>query len=105
MHELTYVEAIKDGLRSLLAERDDVVVYGQDVGTFGGAFKVTAGLQEEFGEERVFDTPLSESAILGTAMDNLPPQWIFFISIGFMALCILTILAPRGPMTKAAPAE
>ncbi|MDH3242179.1 MAG: MFS transporter [Alphaproteobacteria bacterium] len=44
-------------------------------------------------------------AILGTAMDNLPPQWIFFISIGFMALCILTILAPRGPMTKAAPAE
>ncbi|MBT8408714.1 MAG: MFS transporter [Alphaproteobacteria bacterium] len=44
-------------------------------------------------------------AILGTAMDNLPPQWIFFISIGFMAACILTILAPRGPMTKAAPAE
>lgn len=45
-------------------------------------------------------------AILGTAMDLLPPQWIFFISIGFMALCILTILAPRGPMTKtAAPAE
>ncbi len=44
-------------------------------------------------------------AMLGAAMDNLPPQWIFFISIGFMALCILTILAPRGPMTKAAPAE
>jgi MFS family permease len=44
-------------------------------------------------------------AILGTAMDNLPPQWIFFISIGFMALCILTILAPRGPMTRTVPAE
>jgi 2-oxoisovalerate dehydrogenase E1 component beta subunit len=68
MHELTYVEAIKDGLRSLLTDREDVVVYGQDVGTFGGAFKVTAGLQEEFGEDRVFDTPLSESAILGTAI-------------------------------------
>ncbi len=44
-------------------------------------------------------------AILGTAMDNLPPQWIFFISIGFMVLCILTILAPRGPMTRTVPAE
>lgn len=43
--------------------------------------------------------------ILGAAMDNLPPQWIFFISIGFMALCILTILAPRGPMTKPVAAE
>lgn len=42
--------------------------------------------------------------ILGAAMDNLPPEWIFFISIGFMAACILTILAPRGPMTKGAAA-
>ncbi len=43
--------------------------------------------------------------ILGTAMDTLPPQWIFYISIGFMVLCIVTILAPRGPMTKPAAAE
>ncbi|MDX1483207.1 MAG: MFS transporter [Alphaproteobacteria bacterium] len=43
--------------------------------------------------------------ILGFAMDNLPPQWIFFISIGFMVLCILTIIAPRGPMTRPAAAE
>ena len=42
--------------------------------------------------------------ILGTAMDNLAPQWIFYISIGFMVLCIATILTPRGPMTKA-PAD
>ena len=42
--------------------------------------------------------------ILGTAMDNLEPQWIFYISIGFMLLCIATILAPRGPMTKPQPA-
>lgn len=43
--------------------------------------------------------------ILGAAMDNLPPEWIFYISIGFMAACILTIVAPRGPMTKRAAAE
>ena len=43
--------------------------------------------------------------ILGAAMDNLAPQWIFFITIGFMVLCIATILAPRGPMTKPAAAE
>lgn len=43
--------------------------------------------------------------ILGFTMDNLPPEWIFFISIGFMVMCIATILAPRGPMTKPAAAE
>jgi len=66
--ERTYLEAIRECLFHLLRERADVVVYGQDVGAFGGAFKVTAGLQEEFGADRVFDTPLSESAILGTAI-------------------------------------
>ena len=68
MIELTFLEAIQDGLRFLLAEHEDVVLYGQDIGAFGGAFKVTAGLQESFGVERVFDTPLSESAILGSAI-------------------------------------
>jgi MFS family permease len=43
--------------------------------------------------------------LLGSAMDNLPPQWIFFITIGFMALCILTIIAPRGPARQAAAGE
>ena len=68
MREVTYVEGIRLGLQQLLRDRPEVVIYGEDVGSFGGAFKVTLGLQEEFGEQRVFDTPISESAILGSAI-------------------------------------
>jgi pyruvate/2-oxoglutarate/acetoin dehydrogenase E1 component len=68
VHEVTYLEAIRQGLSRLLREHEDVVLYGEDVGSFGGAFKVTLGLQEEFGKDRVFDTPISESAILGSAI-------------------------------------
>jgi 2-oxoisovalerate dehydrogenase E1 component beta subunit len=67
-HEITYLEGIRQGLHRLLKEHEDVVVYGEDVGAFGGAFKATLGLQAEFGEQRVFDTPISESALLGTAI-------------------------------------
>ena len=66
--EMTYLEAIRQALRRLLRERPEVVVYGEDVGAFGGAFKVTLGLQAEFGADRVFDTPISESAIFGSAV-------------------------------------
>lgn len=66
--EITYLEGIRQGLQRALRERQDVVLYGEDVGAFGGAFKVTQGLQEEFGADRVFDTPISESAILGSAI-------------------------------------
>ena len=65
--EITYLEAIRQGLMRLLRDHKDVVLYGEDVGAFGGAFKVTLGLQQEFGKDRVFDTPISESAILGSA--------------------------------------
>lgn len=68
MNEVTYLGAIREGLRELLAKHDEVILYGQDIGVFGGAFKVTQGLQEEFGKDRIFDTPLSESAILGSAI-------------------------------------
>jgi len=67
-HEITYLEGIRQGLHRLLKEHEDVVVYGEDVGAFGGAFKATLGLQAEFGEQRVFDTPISESALLGAAI-------------------------------------
>ncbi|TAN35989.1 MAG: alpha-ketoacid dehydrogenase subunit beta [Verrucomicrobia bacterium] len=66
--EITFLEAIRQALQRLLRERSEVVLYGQDIGSFGGAFKVTAGLQKEFGAARVFDTPISESAILGSAI-------------------------------------
>ena len=68
MPEITYLEGIRLGLQRLMREHAEVVLYGEDVGAFGGAFKVTLGLQEEFGKDRVFDTPISESAILGSAV-------------------------------------
>ena len=66
--EITYLEGIRQGLQRVMRDRRDVVLYGEDVGAFGGAFKVTQGLQQEFGADRVFDTPISESAILGSAV-------------------------------------
>lgn len=66
--EITYLQGIREGLIACLADDPDCVVYGQDVGAFGGAFKVTDGLQAQFGEDRVFDTPISESAMLGCAI-------------------------------------
>lgn len=65
--ERTYLEAIGDALRQELRRDRRVFLLGEDVGAFGGAFKVTKGLQEEFGPLRVIDTPLSETAILGSA--------------------------------------
>lgn len=68
MPEITYIEAIRQGLFEVMRAHPDVVLYGEDVGAFGGAFKATLGLQKEFGKERVFDTPICESAMLGVAI-------------------------------------
>ncbi len=68
MPQMNMVQAINDGLRVAMRRDDRVVVLGEDVGKLGGVFRVTAGLQEEFGEERVIDTPLSENGIVGTAI-------------------------------------
>jgi 2-oxoisovalerate dehydrogenase E1 component beta subunit len=65
MAERTYLQAISDGLRQEMRRDKRVFVIGEDVGVYGGAFKVTQGFQEEFGEWRVIDAPLSESAIVG----------------------------------------
>jgi len=61
----TYLQAISDGLREELRRDERVFLIGEDIGAFGGAFKVTKGLQDEFGEWRVIDAPLSEVAIVG----------------------------------------
>jgi 2-oxoisovalerate dehydrogenase E1 component len=66
--EMTYVKAVTAALRTELAERPETLVYGEDVGFAGGIFGASRGLQAEFGEERVFDTPIAESAILGSAV-------------------------------------
>ena len=87
----TYVEAIKQGIWEEMASDERVFILGEDVGIYGGAFKVTAGMLEEFGEARVIDTPISESAIVGTAigaaMMGMRPiaemQFADFISCAF----------------------
>jgi pyruvate/2-oxoglutarate/acetoin dehydrogenase E1 component len=67
MTEMTYLQAISDGLRQEMRHDKRVFLIGEDIGVYGGAFKVTAGFQEEFGSWRVLDAPLSETAIVGGA--------------------------------------
>jgi pyruvate dehydrogenase E1 component beta subunit len=67
MPEITYREALNQALREELARDEKVIVFGEDVALYEGSFKVTKGLLAEFGGERVFDTPISEAAIVGTA--------------------------------------
>jgi 2-oxoisovalerate dehydrogenase E1 component beta subunit len=68
MPEMTMVQALNNALRSEMRRDDRVVLMGEDIGKIGGVFRVTQGLQQEFGDERVFDTPLSECGIVGTAI-------------------------------------
>ena len=68
MPEMNMVGAINDGLRHEMRKDPRVVILGEDVGKVGGVFRVTQGLFEEFGEERVIDTPLSEGGIIGAAI-------------------------------------
>jgi pyruvate dehydrogenase E1 component beta subunit len=67
MPELLMVEAVNRALAQALGDDERVIVMGQDVGKLGGVFRATDGLQAQFGPKRVFDTPLAESAIVGTA--------------------------------------
>ncbi|MGY3078153.1 2-oxoisovalerate dehydrogenase E1 component [Bradyrhizobium sp. LM6.10] len=66
--ELTYQQAVNEALRDELNERPEVLVFGEDVGFAGGIFGCTRNLQREFGEDRVFDTPIAEASILGAAV-------------------------------------
>jgi pyruvate/2-oxoglutarate/acetoin dehydrogenase E1 component len=91
MPTMTYLQAISDGMREEMRADERVFVMGEDIGTFGGAFKVTDGFLEEFGPRRVMDTPLAESAIIGTAIgaavEGMRPiaemQFADFVSCGF----------------------
>ena len=68
MAQLTMAKALNDGLRAAMERDPKVVLMGEDIGKLGGVFRVTDGLQKDFGEDRVFDTPLAESGIVGTAI-------------------------------------
>ena len=88
---LTLVQAVRDGLETEMERDDDVLVMGEDVGVNGGVFRATDGLIEKYGENRVVDTPLAESGIIGTAVGmaayGLRPvteiQFLGFIYPGF----------------------
>lgn len=75
MAEITMGQALNQALRDCLAEDDRVLVLGEDVGKLGGVFRITDALQDEFGEERVFDTPLAESAIAGVSLGLTMAGW------------------------------
>ena len=91
MTEMTYLRAISDGLRTEMRSDERVLLMGEDIGVFGGAFKVTDGFFDEFGASRVMDTPLAESAIIGTAIGaavvGMRPvcemQFADFVACGF----------------------
>jgi pyruvate dehydrogenase E1 component beta subunit len=68
MRTITYAQAIKEALEEEMRRDPSVVLYGEDVANFGGIFQITSGLQEQFGEDRVFDTPISENALVGAAV-------------------------------------
>jgi 2-oxoisovalerate dehydrogenase E1 component beta subunit len=91
MTAITYLDAISQAIREEMRRDEAVFLLGEDVGTYGGAFKVSAGFLEEFGPERVIDTPMSEAAIIGSAVGaalmGMRPiaemQYIDFITCGF----------------------
>ncbi len=125
MAVMTYLEAIADGLRQAMRADPSVIVLGEDVGAYGGAFKLTKGLFDEFGPQRVIDTPISEAGIVGAAVGaalvGLRPvaemQFADFISNAFNQItnvaatsayraggCVpLVVRAPCGAGTHGGP--
>jgi 2-oxoisovalerate dehydrogenase E1 component len=89
--EKRMIDAIKEGLHSAMLEYDDLVLMGQDIAEYGGAFKITEGFAEKFGKSRVRNTPICESAIIGAALglslegmkSMVEMQFADFVSVGF----------------------
>ena len=94
MSKITYIGALREGMREEMLRDDSVYCIGEDIGTYGGAFRATQGFLEEFGRPRILDTPLSESAIIGacvgSALMGMRPvaemQFADFITGGFNML-------------------
>ena len=125
MAEVTYLEAIREGLFEEMERDANVFCLGEDIGAYGGAFKVTEGLQAKFGEARVIDTPISEAAIIGAAAGaahmGMRPicemQFIDFISNGYdmltnyvataryrsMLPCPMVVRGPSGGYVRGGP--
>lgn len=125
MAEITYLEAIREALFEEMERDPNVFCLGEDIGKYGGAFKVTEGLQDKFGELRVIDTPISEIAIIGAAAGSahmgMRPvcemQFIDFISCGYdmltnyvataryraMLPCPMVVRGPSGGYVRGGP--
>ncbi len=125
MAEITFLEAIREALFEEMDRDANVFCLGEDIGAYGGAFKVTEGLQGKFGEARVIDTPISEIAIIGAAAGaahmGLRPvcemQFIDFISCGYdmltnyvataryraMLPCPMVVRGPSGGYVRGGP--
>ena len=123
--EITYLEAIRQALFEEMARDENVFCLGEDIGAYGGAFKVTDGLMERFGERRVVDTPISEAAIVGAAAGaahmGLRPvcemQFIDFLSCAYDMLtnyvataryraflpCPMVVRGPSGGYVRGGP--
>ena len=100
MREITFLEAIREALRQEMKLDESVFILGEDVGVFGGCFGVTAGLFDEFGPDRVMDTPISEAAIMGASLGSAlmglrPVPEIMFIDFTTQCFDYLTNQAPK----------
>ncbi|MGI5907222.1 MAG: alpha-ketoacid dehydrogenase subunit beta [Christensenellales bacterium] len=101
MTQMTYMEALRDGMRQAMLKDPNVYIAGEDVGAFGGCFGQTGSLFEEFGPKRVIDTPITETAIIGSAVGAAsaglrPIVEIMFID--FMGVCMDEILNQAAKM-------
>ena len=89
--EKRFIDAIQEGLKQSLVQHDNLIIMGQDIAEYGGAFKITEGFVQEFGKQRIRNTPLCESAIIGTALglsmegykSVMEMQFADFVTVGF----------------------
>lgn len=95
MREITFTKALNESLRQNMQRDDRIILLGEDIGYFGGLFQVTAGLMDEFGEDRVMDTPISESVIvgggIGSAINGLIPV-VEIMNMDFTPVCMDQII-------------
>ncbi|WP_268913816.1 alpha-ketoacid dehydrogenase subunit beta [Lentilactobacillus sp. SPB1-3] len=100
MAKLTYIKAITEGLDQVLQDDPKTLIFGEDVGKNGGVFRTTDGLQAKFGEDRVFDTPLAESGILGLSIGLAATGWRPIPEIQFMGFTFEAVDSIVGQMSR-----
>ena len=100
MAKLTYIKAITEGLDQVLQDDPKTLIFGEDVGKNGGVFRTTDGLQAKHGEDRVFDTPLAESGILGLAIGLAVTGWRPIPEIQFMGFTFEAVDSIVGQMSR-----